>query len=82
MSIELEKYRITPEQIKSDEDMIDSYSLSVDVRYKNKIIHTFGELKKIAKSIEIIELLEDQLDEEAYCYIYNWRLMCNFKENK
>jgi hypothetical protein len=73
----IKKHTLTNEQINEMEDNIDKMSLNKYIIYTNKQLKTISDLRKIAKSLDIIKKLEGVLDEDDYCYIYDWWLQYN-----
>ncbi len=72
---------VTKEELLEQEREIDEYDLIKKFRYEGKKIKTYGDLRKIATSIEIIESLEDLLDDDEYIYIYDWFLLRLYANN-
>ena len=75
----MEEYKIlfapnflTEKQIKEHEKYIDSLSLDHHIEYNNKIIKTIKELKKIAKTIDILDSLEFDLSDQDYTCVFRW----------
>ncbi len=65
---------LTKEELLEEEKEIDRYNLKDNFTYKKQIIKTYGDLRKICTTREIIESLESILDDDEYFYIYNWFL--------
>lgn len=72
---------LTKEELLEQDKEIDEYDLIKSFSYKGQLIKTYGDLRKISTSIEIIESLEDLLDDDEYIYIYNWFLFRLYGKN-
>ena len=63
---------VTYEEILEKEKVMDEFGLNQPFKYKGKKILTYGDLRKIATSLELIESLEEKMDDDDYCYIWRW----------
>lgn len=77
------KFRyLTDEEIKADEDELDTYDLKHKLMVKGRIIKTYGDLRKIITSTKIARKFEDFLEDDEFYYFYNWILEKEIKEKK
>ena len=68
----MEQFKISDEDLRRDEERMDSLNLEQYVKINGKMITTIGEIKKYLKKIKDIEKLMDHLEESDYEYLYKW----------
>jgi hypothetical protein len=73
---------LTEEEIKEQEDEMDTFELKQKVQIKGITIKTIGDLRPYIKSTKIARKFEDFLHEDDFEYIYNWILRKEFKNSK
>lgn len=70
---------LTEEEIKEQEDEMDTFELKQKVQIKGITIKTIGDLRPYIKSTKIARKFEDFLHEDDFEYIYNWILRKEIK---
>ena len=65
---------VSEEELKEEEDEIDSYGMKKYIKVNGKIIKTYGEIRPYIKSTRIARKFEDILHEDDFDYFYNWIL--------
>ena len=68
----MEQFIVSEEDLKKDEDDMNSLSLEKHIKINGKLIKTYGEIKQYLKKIKHIEKLEDYLEDSDYVYLYKW----------
>lgn len=72
--IYMKSHRVSDEKIKEQELEIDELGLEIPIKIKDKVIKTFGELRKYATSTKNIRKMEPYLSDNDFSYIFNWIL--------
>ena len=73
---------LTEEELKAEDDELDSYDLIQQIQIKGVTIKTMGELRPYIKSTIIARKFENFLHEDDFEYIYNWILFKEIKKSK
>ena len=68
----MEQFIVSEEELKKDEEQMNSLNLEKYVKINGKLVKTYGEIKQYLKKIKHIEKLENYLEESDYVYLYNW----------
>jgi hypothetical protein len=69
---DMSQFIVSDEELKKDEERMNSLCLEKKVKINGKIMKTYGEIKKYLNKIEHIEKMENYLEESDYIYLYNW----------
>jgi len=68
----MEQFKVSDEELKKDEEHMNSLNMEQYVKINGKLVKTYGEIKQYLKKIKHIEKLENYLEESDYVYLYNW----------
>ena len=62
-------------ELEEDEEKINKLHLENKIKIKNKIISTYGEIKKYITSEKMLERLNPYLSDHDSLYLYQWYMI-------